>query len=78
MGEDLNQERPSTAVGRSGTRTQDRRQSYLAQDSGQYQALTQVKKKQGNTLWLPGICSHRKTVLLSVNIPPHLVTPPDK
>ena len=78
MGEDLNQERPSTAVGWSGTRTQDRRQSYLAQDSGRYQALTQVKKKQGNTSWLPGICSHRKTVLLSVNSPPHLVTPPDK
>ena len=68
----------NTAVGWSGTRTQDRRQSYLAQDSGRYQALTQVKKKQGNTSWLPGICSHRKTVLLSVNIPPHLVTPPDK
>ena len=68
----------NTAVGWSETRTKDRRQSYLAQDSGRYQALTQVKKKQGNTSWLPGICSHRKTVLLSVNIPPHLVTPPDK
>ena len=37
-----------------------------------------MKKKEGKTSWLPGICSHRKTVLLSVNIPPHLVTPPDK
>lgn len=68
----------NTVVGWSESRTQDRRQSYLAQDSGRYQALTQVKKKQGNTSWLPGICSHHKTVLLSVNIPPHLVTPPDK
>jgi len=68
----------NTAVDWSETRTQDRRQSYLAQDSGRYQALTQEKKKEGNTSWLPGICSHRKTVLLSVNIPPHLVTPPDK